>query len=155
MKITGVNIVWGVLLLLSLQSCREKNGYQLSPEDIYDNGDLHVITSWFNDKRHTTSVLYGNVMTDTIAIEGEKHIPGEQYTLVTWHQQNNPLWFGSQISERVATIELVTIVTDDAGYIVPQYNMVYHAASDSISGTQLEQERIDYILSRKGAQYPG
>jgi hypothetical protein len=145
-----------VLLSLYMQACDRKSNFQVSPEDLYESKDLHVITTWFNDRRQTISVLYGNEQATQVRETGiTMHQVGEHYTLVTWHQQGNPLWFGGQISGRIAWIEQVDIATSASGAIEPQYNVTYHERADSISGTALEQERINYILSRKKIGHPG
>lgn len=144
-----------ILLAVSsfyLLACEEKSDFQLSPEDLYNSGEQQVITSWFNDKRHTISVLYGNEQamqaTDSI------HYAGEQYRLVTWHQQGNPLWFGGQINGRMALVEQVEIIASASGDLESKYSVIYHEASDSISNTPREQARISYILTRRKAMHP-
>lgn len=144
-----------ILLMVSLsffiQACSTKNNFELSPDDLYNSGELQVITSWFNDKRQTISVLYGNEL--AMAANDSIHLAGEQYTLVTWHQQGNPLWFGGQINERIVSVEQVDIVASANGDFESRYAVTRQEA-DSISGTIREQERIDYILTRIKAGHP-
>lgn len=145
-----------ILLMASLSiyllACDTKSDFKLSPEDLYTSGELQVITSWFNDKRQTISVLYGNgqAMNSTDRI----HYAGEHYTLVTWHQQPNPLWFGGQINGRIARVEQVDITTSINGDLKQVYSVKYRETSDSVSGTPREQERINYILTRRKAGHP-
>jgi len=148
------DILLTVSLSLYLQACGDKSKFQVSPEDLYDSKDLHVISTWFNDRRQTISILYGNDQAASVAENGiHAHQVGERYTLVTWHQQRNPLWFGGQISGHITLIEQVDITTSANGAIEPQYNVSYNERADSISDTALEQERIAYILSRKKIEH--
>lgn len=159
MRIMSLKRISYILLAVSLslyqQACDDKTDFQLSPEDLYDSGDLHVITTWFNDKHQTISVLYGNEQA-AAAPMADMHIHhvGEQYTLVTWHQQENPLWFGGQINGRITRVEQVDITTSSHGDTEPRYRVSYHASADSISGTPREQTRINYILTRRKAGHP-
>jgi hypothetical protein len=145
-------ILLPVLLSIYLQACDDKTDFQPSPEDLYNSEELRVITTWFNDKHHTISVLYGNEQAVAAPVADiHIHHVGEQYTLVTWHQQNNPLWFGGQINGRIASVEQVNITTSASGDIEPRYRITYHERADSVSGTLREQVRIDYILTRRKA----
>ena len=147
-------ILLTVSLSLYLQACGNKSNYQVSPEDLYDSKDLHVITTWFNNRHQTISILYGNDQAASVPVNGiHVHQVGERYTLVTWHQQGNPLWFGGQISGHITLIEQIDITTSASGAIEPRYNVSYKEHADSISGTTLEQERIAYILSRRKIEH--
>lgn len=148
-------ILLTVPLSLYLQACADKTDFQLSPEDLYDSGDLCVITSWFNDKHQTISVLYGNEQAATAPLADiQIHHVGEQYTLVTWYQKGNPLWFGGQISGHIALVEKVSITTSASGDIEPRYTVSFHEGADSVSGTIREEARINYILTRRKAEHP-
>jgi hypothetical protein len=147
-------IFLAVSLALYLQACGDKSNFQVSPEDLYDSKDLHVITTWFNNRHQTISILYGNEQAASVpANDIHVHQVGERYTLVTWHQQGNPLWFGGQITGHITLIEQVDINTLASGAIEPHYSVTYSERTDSISGTTLERERIDYILSRKKIEH--
>jgi hypothetical protein len=146
------DILLAVSLSLYLPGCGEKNNFRLSPEDLYNSGELQVITSWFNDKHQTISVLYGNEQamqaTDSI------HNAGEQYTLVTWHQQGNPLWFGGQINGRIARVEQVNITASAQGNTETKYSVPYQERADSIPNIAWEEKRITYILTRRKVSHP-
>jgi hypothetical protein len=140
-----------VPLSFFLLACGEESKFQLSPEDLFDSGKLQVITSWFNDKHQTISVLYGNELAMNTA--DSIHHAGELYTLVTWHQQGNPLWFGGKINGRIARVEQVSITASVQGDIEAKYSTPYLEGVDSITNTTGEQSRITYILMRRKAAH--
>lgn len=101
-------IIAGLALLSA--SCNKPSKTIPAPETIFDSTGLQVITSSFNKKQVTMSVLYGNALAMHTAVEGKKeHVPGEIFTLVTWKQQPSPYWFGANINEKMELIEKVEV----------------------------------------------
>lgn len=74
----------------------------------FDKMGLKVITSFINKKEATMSTLYGNELALKTAIEQQKnHHAGEVLALVTWKQQDDPIWFGARIPAALQSVELI------------------------------------------------
>lgn len=127
----------------------------LAPETIYNDLSLSVITTSFNNKQHTTSVLYGNsAALRAAAADSASHVPGEDYRLVTWHQQANPLWFGSNINNAIKTIERVTTEKSGDGRLHIHYQLTRGSQPDISTNMLTQQNRINYIFSQKATAFP-
>lgn len=69
-----------------------------------------VINSYVNTKTNTMATLYGN-KTAKDYLQGHtagSYPDGTELTLVTWHQQPDPRWFGGNVPGAVQRIEVVS-----------------------------------------------
>ncbi|MFI2742207.1 cytochrome P460 family protein [Zhouia sp. PK063] len=75
----------------------------------------YVISSAINVHQQTMSTLYGNAKAYEYAKgHGDGKYPqGAVLYEVTWHQQNDPTWFGAKIPGKPAQVTVVKF-TDDA-----------------------------------------
>jgi len=143
-----------VLLVLLTAACSKPKSSTLAPEALYTDEGFSVITSFFNNKQQTTTILYGNpAAQQAISTGSGGQVIGEDYRLVTWIQRPNPLWFGSNINGQIKSIERVTIAAAPEGTIVSQYELLQgdlvNAPKDS-----LEQKRTQYIYSLRPLVFP-
>jgi hypothetical protein len=143
-------------LLLLGTACSQDKKLTLAPEYLFDNEGLLVVTSSFNNRYQTMSVLYSNAV-------AQKHIDensalllhGEEYRFVTWNQKGNPLWFGGNINGAIRTIERVTTSRSEDGTVEFHYQLCHGLPSDlSGTGTVDESSRIKYILAQKASLFP-
>jgi hypothetical protein len=143
------------LLLFIAAACSTSTPPTLAPEYIFDSQGLSVITSSFNNKQQTMSALYGNAAAIEAATSGNgKHVPGEEYRLITWKQESNPLWFGSNINGVLNTVERVSTSVSADGDLNIRYEILRGNPTDLTNGTFDEQKRIRYILDLKPSVFP-
>lgn len=111
--------------------------------------DLHqrVLSSFYNTEDSTNSILYGDKGAEEILQKGERSAsPAFSLTLVTWHQQEDPHWFGARIPGNLISVERLT-----------KANMHDRLFYQKLSGKQLiavndtsgNGERIRFILSQQ------
>ena len=114
---------------------------------------LKVITSSFNRKNKTMSTLYGNDLALQTAIAGNISYPaGENFTLVTWKQQEDDRWFGARIPGDLLSVEVIK--TTGAGHAAISYQKFEGNDLSITSDTLHQQERIKYILAQKPSIMP-
>lgn len=146
-------IIAGLALLSA--SCNKPSKTVPAPETIFDSTGLQVITSSFNKKRVTMSVLYGNALAMSTALEDKKeHVPGEVFTLVTWKQQPSPYWFGANINDKMELIERVKVNTV-AGDLDFDYVRVVKGAKDIPQEFAADRKnRIRFIIDQDASVFP-
>lgn len=116
--------------------------------EIFNAGDLQVITSFANRQQQTMCVLFGNTAAETCALGGYKtHVPGEIFKLVTFKQADNKYWYGSYINGAVQSIE--TITTDAPGQLTYRLER-RHSKGEGASPAG----RISYIFSHPPSVFP-
>lgn len=142
-------------LALFSASCNKPSKTVPAPEAIFDSTGQQVITSSFNEKRVTMSVLYGNALARGTASAGKKeHVPGEVFTLVTWKKEPAPYWFGSDINGELQTIEQVHVSTaaDSPNY---DYTRVVKGAKDIPQEFAAnKKDRIRFIIDQDASVFP-
>lgn len=111
--------------------------------------DLHqrVISSFYNARDSSNSVLYGDLGAETIL---QKNDPSASrafsLTLVTWRQQEDPHWFGARIPGDLISVERLT-----------KSNMSNRISYQKLTGKQLitvkdtvgNAGRIRFLLSQQ------
>ena len=101
------------------------------------------------------SALYGNAAAlEAVTNGNSKHAHGEEYRLITWKQESNPLWFGSNINGVLKTVERVSTSVSADGELNIRYEILRGNPTDITTGTFNEQERIRYILDQKPSMFP-
>jgi len=63
-----------------------------------------VITTIINKRSKTMSTLYGNDIAVKAARTAVPYPPGSILSLVTWHQKEDPHWFGANIPGTVQSV---------------------------------------------------
>ncbi|RFZ84209.1 hypothetical protein DYU05_00840 [Mucilaginibacter terrenus] len=152
-------LVAGVIILSGCQSATDPDqliNKKASLPQTFSLSDLHqkVITSFINNKEHTTGILYGNeqaysASNHTLA----KKIPGASYTLVTWRQQDDPHWFGARIPGNLISAEKLTWISRD-GITTYQYQKFSGKDLSKLADTTGSGEHIRFILSQKASVMP-
>jgi len=137
-------------------SCTQKQPDKVHTRQVFDARGLKVITSFANRKQLTLSVLYGNPLAMQSAAKGsQKHIAGEVFKLVTFHQANNKYWYGSYINGAVKSIETINTKTSSLGDTVIYYSVQGGKAPLNATGnTASRSERINSILSHRPLVFP-
>lgn len=147
--------------------------------EIFDAGELRVITSFADNRRQTLSTLYGNEAARRAAVSvghvtgggapggdgggmpggGGGGMPrgdggdasGASYTLVTWKQIKNTFWYGSQINGPLLSVERVTL--SPASQVV--YEVLKGAVpTDSTGHVPDRQSRLALIVGRRASVLP-
>lgn len=136
-------------LVLFGASCSKASKTVPAPEAVFDSTGQQVITSSFNKKQLTMSVLYGNALAMKTASGIEKkHVPGELFTLVTWKQQPSPYWFGSNINGEMQVIEQVHFNAGAFDYVrVIKKDVPQEPAA-------AKEERIRFIVNQDASVFP-
>lgn len=141
--------------VITITSCDKKT----SPEKLINEkaslpksfsiSNLHqkVISSFSNKKESTTSILYGDSSAG-LAIKDKNPLkaPSFSFTLVTWHQQADPHWFGAKIPGDLISVERLSKKSLDASIA---YQKLSGKELVSVSDTTGNFGRIRFILSQK------
>lgn len=152
-------ILFAVLILASFACNNRKPSEELLnkkaaiPASFRYDKNLKVITSSFNRKNKTMSTLYGNDLALKTAIAGNVSYPaGENFTLVTWKQQEDDHWFGARIPGDLLSVEVIK--TTGTGRAAINYQKFEGHDLSIASDTLHQQERIKYILAQKPSVMP-
>ncbi|HEY8954331.1 hypothetical protein [Chitinophaga sp.] len=131
-------------------ACNQPAPAPAHTREIFNAGDLQVITSFANRQQQTMSVLFGNTAAETCALGGYKtHVPGEIFKLVTFKQADNKYWYGSYINGAVQSIETITTTAD-----APE-QLIYRLERRRDKGTEaIPAIRIGYIFSHRPSVFP-
>jgi hypothetical protein len=83
----------------------------------YQPLNWNAITMYVDPKTHTTATLYGNDVAlqpggrwtagSTSTARTQKYPTGSVLALVTWHQRDDPHWFGARIPDLPQSVEFV------------------------------------------------
>lgn len=115
------------------------------PEIGFNPLEGNVISTFINVKDTTMSTLYGN---DSAARHAQQRTPyadGDLLSLVTWKQKEDPYWFGGNIPDSVAAIEIVRFESGK-----PFYTMFV----DDLLKSHDEEERIKFITAIQWSEFP-
>ena len=117
--------------------------------------ELHqnVISSFINKRDSTMSTLYGNDEAGKIAAKQAQ--PGDSdasFTLVTWHQQEDPHWFGARIPGELISVETVHTGTEKDQLI--DYQKYSGKNLVKLADTVGSSSRIHFILSQTPSIIP-
>ena len=135
--------------------CNKSHNLSPAPETIFDEPGMHVVTSIFNQRTETISVLYGNDEALSHAgLDRPEHVAGEEFKLVTWRLKPNPLWFGSNINGPLHSVETVKIVADanDAARI--DYGVENRSEDVAKIAPANRDERINFIFAQTASVFP-
>lgn len=111
--------------------------------------DLHqrVLSSFYNTKDNTNSVLYGDNGAEQVL---QKHntatSPAFSLTLFTWHQQEDPHWFGARIPGDLVSVERLT--KERTGDRL-SYQKLTGKQLTAVDDTAGSGKRIRFILSQQ------
>lgn len=123
------------------------------PDNMLDKvSGLKVINSSINNKKHTTSLLYGN----QIAIErietNSSHLQkGEKLICITWRQKPDPNWIGAIIPGKLLSIEVLESVGDKEDF---KYQKFEGNTMKLQKDTLGNSHRIGLLLNQKRAIVP-
>lgn len=144
-----------VIIATGLLSCTESRRLTPAPETIFDEQGLHVITSFYNERTGTISLLYGN---DEAVLHAGKpraeHIPGEMFQLVTWELKGNPLWFGGSINGPVQSVETVQVTPADNAHIQVAHALQQPDGKTVENSKTDREERISFIFAQRASVFP-
>lgn len=104
------------------------------------------VISTFVDVRDTTmSTLYGNDSAASHAEQQASYSDGDVLSLVTWKQREDPYWFGGNIPDSVAAIEIVRFQSDGP---------IYSIYSDDLAESYDRDKRIRFITDLRRSEFP-
>lgn len=111
-----------------------------------------VITSSINRTHRTMSTLYGNPPAVSYARRhADGHYPpGAVLYLVSWHQRDDPHWFGAHIPDSVQRVEILTF---DSPAAQPVYQ-VWEGSPLQPVRVQEDTERVARIRQLPAAVIP-
>jgi hypothetical protein len=116
---------------------------------------LKVVASFINKKQHTMSTLYGNELALQAVKSGNTNkVSGEEFTLVTWNQQDDDHWFGAKTPSDLKTIEVVKTSGANQHSTAIAYNCYEGKALTPSTDTTHNQDRIKYIFDQKPSILP-
>jgi hypothetical protein len=151
-----------VIAVVLLSSCKPATppdqliNQKASLPQTFKLADLHqkVITTFINNREHITGILYGNEKAYLAAGAAQPvKAAGESFTLVTWHQQDDPHWFGARIPGDLISAETLTLTgKDDA----PAYHYQKYNGKElvKLADTSGSSNRIKFILSQQASITP-
>lgn len=114
----------------------------------------NVITTFINNRTHTTSILYGNSKALLAAGKsGLNRTPGEAFTLVTWRQQDDTHWFGARIPGDLLSAETLEL-SDINNKISYHYQKFEGKDLTKLADTTGNADRIKFITSQKASIIP-
>ena len=148
-------LIPAVLAVVMAVACAHTPRLVIIAEAIFDSHHQEVITSFFNKKEGTASILYGNSLAvQSAREETNHHFPGKVFTLVTWYQQPNPYWYGSNINSEIKTIEEVALTRPANNNIAVRYKVIKGNRHIARLYSLKKQERINFILAQKASVFP-
>lgn len=142
---------YATIVLAAVGGCHNPANDNAGKREIFNAGNLHIITTFGNRKQQTMSLLYGNAAAKNCALSGyTSNLPGEVFTLVTYKQADSKFWYGSYINAAVKSVETVTNNNNQLTYKLIQGQ----APVDSFGHPAIAANRIAYILSHKPSVFP-
>nr|WP_250773398.1 hypothetical protein [Dyadobacter sp. MSC1_007] len=149
------NLVLFAFACLTMLGCNKSHNLSPAPETIFDEPGMHVVTSTFNQRTETISVLYGNDAALSHAGQARpEHVAGEEFKLVTWGLKPNPLWFGSDINGPLRSVETVKIVADAYGAARIDYGVENRNEETAKIAPTDSDERINFIFAQRASVFP-
>lgn len=144
-------ILYGSILLL-VSACTPN--YTGHIRDLsFQNDNLRVITMLVNERANTIAVLFGNELTLKNKLAQKPPKNGALYKLVTWRQQPNTFWYGSNINGALLCIETVEI-TSNKHQAVPTYKLECFDSPFSEDLPIDKVERTAFIMNQQLAVSP-
>lgn len=111
--------------------------------------DLKVFNSSINNKKHTTSLLYGNQQAvERIKSNGSVMQNGEKLVWITWRQKPDPNWLGAYIPGKLLSFE---IIESKDGTVYKKYSG--NGVEVKLNDPEKE-DRIKRLLAEKSAVTP-
>jgi FtsP/CotA-like multicopper oxidase with cupredoxin domain len=147
---------------IAFSSCKQATNPDLlinqkaSLPEKFKLSELHqkVITSFINKRDSTMSTLYGNEKAfAALSINAQPGISRASFTLVTWHQQDDPHWFGARIPGDLVSVETVK-ASSTSPDVAPEYQIFSGKELVSLADTTGRADRIRFILSQKASVLP-
>lgn len=123
------------------------------PNELLDKvSGLKVINSSINNKKHTTSLLYGNQKAiDRIQSNSSIIQKGEKLVWITWNQKPDPSWFGAVIPGKLISFETLESISENG---IPKYQK-FGGKPIQIQKDKLgNHHRIEILLHQKMAILP-
>jgi hypothetical protein len=149
----------GILSLLFLFACSDKAKEQALnkdaslPDALLDKvSGLHVINSSINNKKHTTSLLYGNQNAIERITNNQSDLKkGEKLVCITWQQKSDPNWIGAIIPGKLHSFEILEWLPEKQNFSYQKFEGNTMSLTSDTLGNSL---RIKIILGQKMAILP-
>ncbi|MFC6102484.1 hypothetical protein [Olivibacter domesticus] len=143
--------LYGSILLLANACTSNYTGHirDLS----FQNDSLRVITMIVNERANTIAVLFGNKLALQNKLAQKPRENSELYKLVTWRQQPNTFWYGSNINGTLLCIETVEITSKER-QVVPNYTLECFDSPFAEALPIDNVERTTFIMNQQLAVSP-
>jgi hypothetical protein len=154
-------------LLLSVTACSRENPRVVTtfnqPASVpvglpFDPLKWRVITSAIDHRDSTMYTLFGNDKAIDYARSHTEHEypKGSVLALVTWHQQEDPRWFGGNIPALLKSVEFVTVGVTREGQPLYSYQDFegFPLKNVSTQKSSTPEGRTAYLLSQRAAVMP-
>lgn len=106
-----------------------------------------VLTSFINYRDSSMSILYGDTSAEAALRSGQPATSADyKFTLVTWHQQDDPHWFGARIPGNLVSVEQLSKQAGSGGITYQRYK---GNKLTGVTDTTGNASRIAFILSKK------
>jgi hypothetical protein len=157
----------GAVLSLGIMGCSDQNprvatkfNQDASLGDALPSNPLQwkVITSAINKQDSTMYTLFGNDVAVQYARTNAQHNypAGSMLSLVIWHQQEDPRWFGGNIPSKPKSVEFVMVSAGPDQK--PSYSYQDFEGAPlkkvSVQDGPAPNERAEYLLSQRAAVMP-
>jgi hypothetical protein len=159
--------VFAAALLLVLLGCSQPNARvqtrfnrdaELSGELPYDPLQWAVIASTLNHSDHILATVLGNDQAIAHARESlsSEYPAGSVISAITWSQQEDPRWFGGNISGKVRSVEFLEVQSDPAHGRTYRYTMYAGSPLRKVISTEERGPtgRAADILAQRAAVMP-
>lgn len=109
--------------------------------------DQRVLSSYINTNDSTTSVLCGDALAAQVLQSNEPSAAlSFSFTLVTWHQQADPHWYGANIPGDLISVEQLSKKSANSPLA---YQKLSGKMLKSVADTTGNAHRIYFILKQK------
>jgi hypothetical protein len=136
--------------MIMFNACSQEKNRGLVPASLYQENEMHPVSSSFNPKRQLITILYANEA-------ARERVPNkdEKYTLVTWKQKAHPLWFGGNTNAEILSVEKIRLLKKEKGISNIHYQKQLKEGERNAEAPMDVRKRIRYILEQNFSSFPG
>jgi hypothetical protein len=159
--------VLAAALLLMLIGCSQPNARvttqfnrdaEVSGELPYNALQWEVIASTLNHNDHTLATVLGNDRTIAYARTTAAHAypVGSVLSVITWSEEEDPRWFGGNISGNVRSVEFLEVQSSPDRGVTYLYTLYGGSPLSKVVSTEEKPPtgRAAYILGQRAAVMP-
>ena len=154
-------ILCGLIILL-FPSCSDRKMPEgplnatasLPPAFQFGQKGYKVITSFFNKKAGSVSMLFGNEKAKQVSMDNNQSPDGAEWALVSWKTMADKHWFGAEIPGELISVEIIDADAEQTATAGMKYTR--YSGKDLVmdSTEPPRKERIRNILALRPAILP-